>query len=67
MPRIALASIILGLSAILSTVILVLGDASLAGRVPPLLLAGLAGIGGLLLVTGLWRLEPGARRQTLSG
>ena len=67
MPRLALASVLLGLTAILATVVLVLGDASLPGRVPPLLVAGLAGVGGLLLVVGLWRLEPGARRHTFSG
>ena len=67
MPRLALASVLLGLTAILATVVLVLGDASLPGRVPPLLVAGLAGLGGLLLVVGLWRLEPGKGRQTFSG
>jgi hypothetical protein len=68
MPRLALASVCFGLAAILVTVLIVLGDATLPGRVPPLMVAGLAGLGGLLLVLGLWRLDPGAgRRQTFSG
>jgi len=68
MPRLALASIFLGLLAILATVVLVIGDANLSGRVPPLVTAGLAGLGGLLLVLGLWRIEPAASRgQTFSG
>jgi hypothetical protein len=68
MPRLALFSVFLGLLAILATVVLVLGDANLTGRVPPLLTAGLAGLGGLLLVLGLWRIEPAAPRgQTFSG
>jgi hypothetical protein len=67
MPRLALFSVFLGLLAILATVVLVLGDANLTGRVPPLLTAGLAGLGGLLLVLGLWRIEPNAGRHTFSG
>jgi hypothetical protein len=67
MPRFALASVILGLVAILTTVVLVLGDATVPGRVPPLLAAGLAGLGGLFLVLGLWRLELGTRRQGFPG
>lgn len=67
MPRLALFSVFLGLLAILATVVLVLGDANLTGRVPPLLTAGLAGLGGLLLVLGLWRIEPSAGRHTFSG
>lgn len=67
MPRFALASVLLGLIAIMTTVVLVLGDATVPGRVPPLLAAGLAGLGGLLLVVGLWRLELGSRRHTFSG
>jgi uncharacterized membrane protein YqjE len=62
MPRIALSLVVFGLLAILATVVLVLGDANMPGRVPPLLAAGLAGLGGLSLVVGLWRLEPPARR-----
>ena len=67
MNRIALCSVFLGLLAILATVVLVLGDANFSGRVPPLLTAGLAGLGGFLLVIGLWWIEPAAaRRQTNS-
>jgi uncharacterized membrane protein YqjE len=57
MPRLALLLVLLGVGAILATVILVLGDASVPGRVPALMVAGLAGFGGLSLVVGLWRLE----------
>jgi uncharacterized membrane protein YqjE len=67
MPRLALLLVLLGVGAIFATVILVLGDASVPGRVPALMVAGLAGFGGLSLVVGLWRLEAPARRQTFSG
>lgn len=67
MPRFALASVLLGLFAILTTVVLVLGDATVPGRVPPLVAAGLAGLGGLFLVLGLWRLEADTRRHSFPG
>lgn len=59
MHRIALGFVVLGLLAILLTVVLVMGDATLPGRVPPMAAALLAGFGGLSLVGGLWLLEPG--------
>ena len=59
MHRIALGFVVLGLLAILLTVVLVMGDATLPGRVPPMVAALLAGLGGLSLVGGLWLLEPG--------
>jgi hypothetical protein len=50
------------------TVVLVMGDATLPGGVPPFLAALLAGLGGIALVGGLWLLEPrGRERQSLSG
>jgi hypothetical protein len=58
MPRTALGLVFLGLVSILFTVLLVMGDATLPGRVPPLAAALLAGIGGVSLVCGLWLLEP---------
>jgi len=58
MHRIALGLVVLGLLAILLTVVLVMGDATLPGRVPPMAAALLAGFGGLALVGGLWLLEP---------
>ena len=57
MPRIALSLVVLGLMAILLTVLLVMGDATLPGRVPPFLAAALAGMGGVSLVSGLWMLD----------
>lgn len=63
MHRIALAFVILGLLAILLTVVLVMGDATLPGRVPPMAAAWLAGLGGLSLVGGLWLLEPRGRGE----
>ncbi|MFM2148876.1 MAG: hypothetical protein RLZZ187_1182 [Pseudomonadota bacterium] len=59
MHRIALGFVVLGLLAILLTVVLVMGDATLPGRVPPMVAALFAGFGGLSLVGGLWLLEPG--------
>ena len=59
MHRIALGFVVLGLLAILLTVVLVMGDATLPGRVPPMVAALLAGFGGFSLVGGLWLLEPG--------
>ncbi len=67
MPRFALLLVGLGLAAILGTVTLVLGDATLPGRVPLVAAACLAGFGGLSLVVGLWLLEPASERQRLSG
>jgi hypothetical protein len=67
MPRFALLLVVLGLVAILSTVVLVLGDATLPGRVPLMTAAILAGFGGASLVIGLWLLEPSSRRQPFSG
>lgn len=61
MHRIALGFVVLGLLAILLTVLLVMGDAMLPGRVPPFAAALLAGFGGLSLVGGLWLLDPGGR------
>ena len=58
MPRTALGLVVVGLLAILLTVLLVMGDATLPGRVPPLAAALLAGLGGAALVGGLWLLEP---------
>jgi len=63
MHRIALAFVILGLLAILLTIVLVMGDATLPGRVPPMAAAWLAGLGGLSLVGGLWLLEPRGRGE----
>jgi hypothetical protein len=68
MPRIALGLVALGLLSILLTVVLVMGDVTLPGRMSPLTAALLAGIGGVSLVGGLWLLEPrGGQRQSLSG
>lgn len=64
MPRIALGLVVVGLVSILLTVLLVMGDATLPGGVPPFAAAVLAGLGGLALVCGLWLLEP--RRGKLS-
>jgi hypothetical protein len=61
MHRIALGFVLLGLLAILLTVVLVMGDATLPGRVPPMAAALLAGFGGLSLVGGLFLLEPRGR------
>ena len=61
MPRIALCIVFLGLMAILLTVVLVMGEATLPGRLPLFGAACLAGLGGVALVLGLWMLEPGAR------
>ncbi len=59
MPRLALSFVLLGLMAILTTVLLVMGEATLPGRVPPLAAAALAGLGGVGLVLGLWMLDGG--------
>lgn len=68
MPRIALLLVFAGLLAILGTLLLVMGDAMLPGRVPPFAAAVLAALGGVSLVGGLFLVEPGAsRRQPFSG
>lgn len=68
MHRLGLGLVLLGLVSILLTVLLVLGEATLPGRLPPLAAAGLAGFGGLSLVCGLWLLEPRRRgSQSFSG
>ncbi|MGG5808756.1 hypothetical protein [Falsiroseomonas sp. CW058] len=59
MPRFALLLVMSGLLAILLTLLLVMGDATLPGRVPPFAAALLAGLGGVLLVGGLFLIEPG--------
>jgi hypothetical protein len=61
MPRFALGLVVVGLLSILLTLVLVMGEATLPGRVPPMVAALLAGFGGVALVGGLWLLEP--RRQ----
>jgi hypothetical protein len=58
MPRLALTLVFCGLVAIMLTVVLVLGEATLPGRLPPLAAAVIAGLGGLALVGGLSLLEP---------
>lgn len=60
MPRFALSLVVLGLLAILLTVLLVMGDATLPGGVPPFFAAGLAALGGFALVAGLWLLDGAA-------
>jgi len=62
MPRFALSLVLLGLVSTLATVLLVMGDATLPGRLPPVLAAFLAGFGGASLVAGLWLLEPRNRK-----
>ncbi len=65
MPRIALSLVVLGLLSILFTLVLVMGDATLPGRIPPLAAALLAGLGGVSLVAGLWLLEPKGRKLSV--
>ena len=70
MPRFALGLVVVGLLSILLTVLLVMGEATLPGRLPPLAAALLAGLGGVSMVAGLWLLEPrsqASRPQTFSG
>jgi hypothetical protein len=67
MHRIALGLVVLGLLSILTTLVLVMGDATLPGRVPPSAAALLAGFGGLFLVGGLFLLEPRGRPSQLLG
>jgi hypothetical protein len=63
MPRTALGLIIAGMAAELATLILVLGDATLPGRMAPHFAAMIAGGGGLLLTVGLCLLEGRRRPQ----
>jgi hypothetical protein len=67
MPRFALGLVVVGLLSILATLILVMGEATLPGRVPPMVAALLAGFGGLSLVGGLWLLEPRRRPSDFLG
>ncbi len=67
MPRLALFLVFSGLMAILLTLLMVVGDAMLPGRVPPFAAAVLAGLGGLALVGGLFLVEPPRERQPFSG
>ncbi len=68
MHRLAFGLVLAGLVSILLTVVLVLGEATLPGRMPPFAAALLAGFGGLSLVLGLWLLEPRRRgSQSFSG
>ena len=67
MPRTALGLVVVGLLSILVTLALVMGEATLPGRVPPMAAAMLAGLGGMSLVGGLWLLEPRDSRQSFSG
>lgn len=67
MPRLALTLVTFGLLAILLTLLLVLGEATLPGRLPPFAAALLAAIGGVALVVGLFLIEPSRRRQTFFG
>ena len=67
MPRLALFFLFSGLAAILLTLLMVVGDAMLPGRVPPFAAAVLAALGGASLVGGLFLVEPGRDRQPFSG
>jgi hypothetical protein len=68
MPRTAIGLVAAGLLAILLTVFMVMGDATLPGGVPPVVVAVLAALGGLALVFGVWLIEPRGRdRQSFSG
>jgi hypothetical protein len=66
MPRLAILLVFSGLVAILLTLLMVLGDAMLPGRVPPFAAAMLAGLGGIGIVGGLFLVEPGRDQQRLS-
>jgi hypothetical protein len=66
MPRFALGLVVVGLLSVLLTLALVMGEATLPGRVPPLAAALLAGFGGVALVGGLSLLEP-RRRPSFAG
>jgi hypothetical protein len=63
MPRTALGLIIAGLVAVVCTLTLVLGEATLPGRLPPQAAAMLAAAGGAFLTLGLWLLEDRGRQQ----
>jgi hypothetical protein len=67
MPRLALLLVFSGLMAILLTLLMVVGDAMLPGRVPPFAAAMLAALGGVALVSGLFLVEPSRERQPFSG
>lgn len=67
MPRTALGLVVIGLLSIVATLVLVMGEATLPGRVPPMAAALLAGLGGVSLVGGLWLLDPRDSRQSFSG
>lgn len=66
MPRLALALVLSGLSAILVTFVLVMADAALPGRVPLFSVALLAGLGGVALVGGLFLIEPPGKPRNRS-
>ena len=61
MPRTAIGLVVAGLIAILLTLLLVFGAATLPGGVPPIAAALLAGLGGLAIVAGLFLLESRSR------
>jgi hypothetical protein len=68
MPRTAIGLVAAGLLAILLAVVIVMGDATLPGGVPPAAVAVLAALGGAALVFGLWLVDPRDRdRQSFSG
>jgi len=63
MPRFALCLVVLGLLAVLLTVVLVMADVTLPGGLRPFAVALLAASGGIALVAGLWLLDgAGAER-----
>jgi formate-dependent nitrite reductase membrane component NrfD len=64
MPRIALGLVVVGLLAILLALVLVVGDATRPGGVPPIVVAALAAFGGMAMVGGLWLLEPRQRNRS---
>ncbi len=57
MPRLALSLVVLGLLAVLLTVVLVMADVTLPGGLRPFAVAMLAASGGIALVAGLWLLD----------
>lgn len=57
MPRIALGLIVAGLLSVLMTVVMVMGELTVPGRLPAMTAAWLAAGGGVLLVLGLCFLE----------
>jgi hypothetical protein len=63
LPRFAFSLVVLGLLAVLLTVVLVMADVTLPGGLRPFAVALLAGAGGISLVAGLWLLDgPGVER-----